>query len=180
MRGTVLKALSMALTVLFLGSTEGKAQFPPPETVLPKDFEVISEHNFGTTVMVEAAKSNDNLPGGHADEGTKFSYSYSQNPVASQLVEVMTSAPEEPASSQGIIRDEPCGKQRYKGGVMTCRKTIMPQLGIGSAPDLVTWNISWMGATSTGMIGVSVSHFVGEKETAVGWIDNFVSRISDR
>jgi hypothetical protein len=177
MREGVLTAAALMVAMSLLATAEARAQLPPAATVLPKGFTVTNEQKFGSTVMVEATKANEDFPQGHTDHGISFSYSYSPNPMVAQMVEMMASAPEEPASSQGLIHDEPCGKQRYKGGVLTCRKTTSPYVGAGNAPDLVTWNVSWMRAAPGGLVGVSVSHLVGGKETAVGWIDNFVSNM---
>jgi hypothetical protein len=44
------------------------------------------------------------------------------------MVETMAQVPEEPPSEHLGIRDEPAGKKRYLGGVLTWRKSTRPVL----------------------------------------------------
>jgi hypothetical protein len=88
--------------------------------------------------------------------------------------------PEDPAGRipGSATREEPCGKQRYREGVLSCRKVIIPWIGGGSGPDLVTWRIGWTGKGSDGLVGIGVNNLYGSKETAMGWIDAIIPKIT--
>ena len=79
------------------------------------------------------------------------------------------------------MRYELCGKERYGGGVLTCKRYIERYTGgTGNerVPDLVTYDLKWMGPSPAGQVGISVFHFSGAKETALGWIDAIIARIA--
>ncbi len=88
--------------------------------------------------------------------------------------------PEEPAGQipGSATREEPCGNERYRGGVLICRKVIIPWIGAGSGPDLVTWRLGWTGKGGGGLVGVSINNFHGSKETAMAWIDAIIPKIA--
>jgi hypothetical protein len=154
------------------------AQLPPAAQVVPPDFKVTVERNLGGAIMIEATKPNAGFPKAHMDQGIRLGVSWMPNPMAATTVDMLAKQPEDPAGqSMGVTRSEPAGKQRYRGGVLTWRKITTPWVGSGDAPDLVTWDGSWVGAGSGGLIGVSVGFFVGSKEAALALIDGVLDKI---
>ncbi len=156
------------------------AQLPPASGVLPAEFKLVGERTLGATMFIEAKKPNQNFPKPHMDQGIELKISWSQNPMAAQILGMLAQQPEEPAgrSPGSATREEPCGKQRYRDGVLTCRKVIIPWIGAGSGPDLVTYRIGWAGKSPTGLLGISINNFCGSKEMAIGWIDSIIPKIT--
>lgn len=170
----------LVLVPMFYMSTAivAAAQLPPAAQVLPAGFKVIAERNLGGSSMIEATKPNENFSKPHMDQGIRLGVSWISNPMAATTLEMMAKQSEEPAGqTMGMTREEPAGKQRYRGGVLTWRKVITPWVGSGNGPDLVTWSGSWVGAGSGGLLGVSISNFVGSKEAALGLIDGVLDKI---
>lgn len=172
------KAMLSALLLTF--SVTAFAQLPPGSGVIPAEFKLVGERNFGATMVIEAKKPNQNFPKPHMDQGIELKISWSQNPLASQVLSMLAQQPEEPAGQVpgSATREEPCGKQRYRDGILTCRKVIIPWIGGGSGPDLVTYRIGWAGKTSTGIVGVSINNLCGSKETGMAWIDSIIPKIT--
>jgi hypothetical protein len=167
------------LTATLLIVTPVLAQLPPAATLIPSGFHLELERNLGGTIIVEAKKPNENFPKGHIDQGIKIGVTLSQMPMSRQMLDMLANQPEEPAQRNpgSAGRTEPCGTQRYNDGVLTCRKSISPYIGGGSAPDLVTLNLSWVGAGSKGgMLTVEVSNFVGEKAAAQALIESVLQK----
>jgi hypothetical protein len=164
----------------FMVSTAGYAQIPPSPEVLPAGFKVETESNMGSTVIIEAKKPNENFPKPHRDQGIGLRITWMKQPVLDQMLEMMATAPEEPAGQipGSATREEPCGKQRYNNGVLSCRRVIIPWIGGGTGPDLVTLRVGWAGKGLAGLLSVEVNNFSGSKETAIGWIDDVVSKIT--
>ena len=102
------------------------------------------------------------------------------NPAADQILPMAASQPEEPGGQLpgSATREEPWGKKSYRGGILTCRKVITPWIGGGTGPDLATWRIGWTGKGQNGLVGVSINNFCGPKETAMGWIDGIIPKIT--
>jgi hypothetical protein len=97
------------------------------------------------------------------------------------IVKMLAQQPEEPAGRNpgSATREEPCGIQAYRDGVLLCRKVIMPYIGSGTGvPDLVTWRISWTGKGQNGLIGININNFHGGKEAAMAWIDAIIPKIT--
>jgi len=90
-----------------------------------------------------------------------------------------SNGPSRPSRS-GITRKEPAGKSRYRGGILTWRKVIIPWVGSGNAPGLVTWRGSWVGTGFDGLLGASISNFVGSKEEAFTLIDGVIDKITKK
>jgi hypothetical protein len=181
--GTEMKLGSIAATgtlfaLLFAFSAAAFAQLPPGAEVVPAGFKLIGENNLGATVVIEAKKPNENFPKPHMDQGIKLRVTWSKNPLASQILNMLAQAPEDPAQRDPGSATEPCGKQRYRDGVLICRKITRPWIGAGSGPDLVTYRISWTGKNSTGLVGTEIDNFCGSKETAAGWIDSIIPKIT--
>jgi len=171
----------MVLTLMFcIGATMATAaQIPPAAQVLPAGFKVVSEMNQPSMIMFEGSKPNVNFPKNHMDQGIRLGASWMANPMAATSLDMIAKQPEEPGGQVvgSATREEPAGKSPYRGGVLTWRKVIIPWIGGGSAPDLVTWRGSWVGAGSGGLLGVSISNFVGSKEEALSLITGVIDKI---
>lgn len=154
------------------------AQLPATDSLVPAGFKVVTDQRTAAFVMIDATKPNENVPRPHMDPGISLRISWSMNPMARNTLSMMGNAPEDPVKTVGMTRDEPCGRERYRGGILTCRRVTTPWIGEGSGPDLVTWNISWMGATDTGIIGCGVSRFHGGREGAMGLIDPIIEQMT--
>ena len=42
----------------------------------------------------------------------------------------------------------------------------------------MTWDVSWAGKGPGGIVGVGVHFLYGSKETAMGWIDSIIPKIT--
>jgi len=174
------KVLFLIGLVFALLATMAPAQLPPAAKVLPAGFKLVDERNLGGTMIIQATKPNENFPKPHMDQGIKLEIMWQNNPAADQVMEILASQPEDPGGQLpgSATRDEPCGKDRYRGGILKCRKSITPWIGGGTGPDLVTWDVSWAGKGPGGIVGVGVHFFTGSKETAMGWIDAIIPKIT--
>lgn len=168
-----------AAAALFL-STAAFAQLPPAADVVPAGFKVLGEQDLGGTKVIEANKPNENFPKAFLDDGIKVQITWQNNPAADMIVNMVAQQPEEPAGQvQGSsIREEPCGIQRYRDGVLQCRKIIMPYIGSGHADPLVTWRVAWTGQGHGGLLTISVENLFGSKEAATGLIDAIIPKIT--
>jgi hypothetical protein len=168
------------LVVLLLSSSGALAQLPPAASLVPAGFTVDTERNLGGSVVISAKKPNESFPKPHSDQGIVLEITWMNQPAAEQILEMVASQPEEPGGqlAGSATRIDPCGKQRYRDGVLICRKSTIPWIGGGSGPALVTWQIGWTGKSPTGMVGVGVTNFYGAKETAMGWIDAIIPKIT--
>ncbi len=177
----VKKAMSIAvgLAVCLALPAASLAQLPAAAALVPAGFKVETERAIGPTTIIEATKPNDNFPKPHQDNGIRLSISSNGMPGSARTVDILASQPEDPARQLpgSVSREEPCGKKRYRGGVLTCRKVITPWVGAGSGPDLVVLNLSWVGATPASRMAVSVSGFCGTNEAAVALLDSVISKL---
>jgi hypothetical protein len=184
MRPRYLAGFTALFGLLFTISMAAFAQLPPAAEVLPAGFQLLGERNLGGSMFIDAKKPNENFPKPHMDQGIKLEIAWTNQPMAAMVLEMAAKQPEDPAgrSPGSATREEPCGRQRYREGVLSCRKVIIPWIGGGSGPDLVTWRIGWtgIGPTSTGMVGININNFHGSKETAMGWIDTIIPKITKR
>jgi hypothetical protein len=100
--------------------------------------------------------------------------------MPNQIIEMLATQPEDKAAQipGSATREEPCGSQRYRDGVLTCRKVITPWIGGGAGAALMTLRINWVGKTPTGLVAVNINRFFGTKETAMGWIDSIIPKIT--
>jgi hypothetical protein len=179
MKREQLMMLSMTLCAFVLVATPATAQLPPSGNVLPAGFTVVGERNFGGSMIIDAKKPNEGFPKPHMDQGISLRISWMNQPMAQQVLVMLAQQPEDPAGQipGSATREEPCGRQTYRDGVLSCRKVIIPWIGGGQGPDLVTWRISWSGKCETGLVGVEVNNFYGSKETAMGWINAIIPKI---
>lgn len=163
-----------------LMSTAVIAQLPPASEVLPAGFKVIAERNLGGSMIIKGTKANENVPKPHGDPGIEIEIMWRNTPSADRFLDMMANQPEDPARQipGSATREEPCGVQRYRDGVLTCRKVITPWIGGGSGPSLVTWRIGWAGKAQEGLVSVGINNFCGSKETAMAWIDAIIPKIT--
>jgi len=168
------------LIICLLVSTAAYAQLPPSAKVLPPGF-VGAETNLGGTMLIEATKPNENFPKPHSDQGIKLQITWQKQPAADMILDMLAKQPEEPAGriTGSATREEPCGIRPYRDGVLLCRKVLTPWIGAGRFPDLVTWRITWTGKGSGGLFTVEINNFFGAKETATGWIDELIPKITN-
>jgi hypothetical protein len=178
-----LKRMKMPLvaSALLCLSATALAQLPPAAEVVPAGFQVTGERDLGGSKFIEATKPNENFPGGFLDQGIKLEITWMNNPAAEMIVQMLAQQPEQPAGrlAGSATREEPCGIQAYREGVLVCRKVIMPYIGSGTGvPDLVTWRIAWTGKGGNGLVSVNINNFHGAKETATAWIDAIIPKIT--
>jgi hypothetical protein len=173
-------AVPLGSVALLLLSTVVLAQLPPPAELLPEGFKVTEDQNLGGSVIIRGTKPNENFPKPHMDQGIKLEIMWMNNPAADQILEMVAGQPEDPGGQLpgSATREEPCGQERYRQGVLKCRKVITPWIGGGSGPDLVTWSLGWTGKGANGLVGVGVNNFYGSKETAMAWIDAIIPKIT--
>ncbi len=195
-----LRSIVPALCVLgavLLASSAAYAQLPSPTDVLPPGFKVVQTLNNFPMTGILAKKANEGVHQAWAHVAVELKYSVTKwvadesataediDGMKELFEETMTQyfeAPQEPDKRQpgSPMRYEPCGKQRYRGGVLTCSRYIEKYTGgIGNekVPDLETYDLNWMGPGAAGQIGISIFHFSGPKETALGWIDSIIAKI---
>ena len=186
MRTTVRVTLSAVLAVLVAAGSiaagqQAKPLPPPPEgfKALPTGPSAAAMKDAGLGDTVAAEKANANWPNCFADPKIGFSYGWTAAPGGGQIVEMMAQAPEDPAKEGGGSRDEPLGKQRYKGGVLSWRRKTMTSVGTSAAcTETVTLDGQWMGYVSEKLISVSVVNLYGpnSKDTGQAWIDQYVDK----
>ena len=172
--------LALACAALLLPAV-AVAQLPPAADLVPPGFKLNGERNLGGSAVVEATRPNDSVPKPHADLGITLEITWMNNPAVDQILELLAAQPEDPAgqSPGSATREEPCGKEDYRGRILTCRKVITPWIGAGKGPDLVMWRLAWTGkGQKGGMVGVSINNFCGSPATARAWIDAIVPKIS--
>jgi hypothetical protein len=171
----------IALITFLAVSVAAYAQLPPSATVLPAGFKVETERNLGGSMFIYAKKPNENFPKRHMDQGINLEITWTKQPMADRVLGMLAKQPEDPARQipGSATREEPCGIQRYREGVLSCRKVTIPWIGGGSGPDLVTWRVGWTGKGQDGLVGVSINNLYGSKETAMGWIDSIIPKITN-
>ena len=187
-----------ALGAVLLAASAAYAQLPPAADLLPPGFHVVQQSTIGPMTMVVTQKANEGVHQAWAHVKIELKYSVTtwapdaeataediegMKEVFEETMAQYLEAPQEADKRQpgSRMRYELCGKERYRKGVLTCERYIERYTGgIGNekVPDLVTYNLNWMGPSEAGSVAVSISHFSGAKETALGWIDSIVSRIS--
>jgi hypothetical protein len=174
-------AMMITLMASLAVSVAAYAQLPASSTVLPAGFKVETERNLGGSMIINAKKPNESFPKPHMDQGIGLEISWTRQPMAGQVLDMIAKQPEDPARQNpgSATREEPCGRQPYRDGVLSCRKVITPWIGGGSGPDLVTWRIGWTGKGKDGLVGVGVNNLYGSKETAMGWIDAIIPKITN-
>jgi hypothetical protein len=86
-----------------------------------------------------------------------------KQPMPQQILEMLISQPEEPGGGNSAI--------------MTESSSAANQSSRGSAEEAAR-QISWTGKNPTGIVGVAISNLSGSKETAMGWINSIVPKIT--
>lgn len=172
--------LPLIASALLCLSAAALAQLPAAADVVPAGFQVTGERDLGGSKFIQATKSNENFPKPHMDQGITLEITWMNNPSAERIVQMLAQQPEKPAGQVpgSMTREEPCGIQAYRDGVLVCRKVITPWIGGGSGPELVTWRISWTGKGQNGLVSVNINNFYGAKETATAWIDAIIPKIN--
>lgn len=136
-------AIMIALIAFLTVSVAAYAQLPPSATVLPAGFKVETERNLGGSMIIYAKKPNENFPKPHMDQGITLEITWTKQPMAKQVLDMLAKQPEDPAGRNpgSATREEPCGRQRYRDGVLSCRKVITPWIGGGSSSpgDMAYW-----------------------------------------
>jgi hypothetical protein len=170
--------LAAAASFVLVG-TLASAQPAPPVKQLPAGFTVVSQTATSTAVSLDATRPNATKPAIAVDADAHLKYVWRPSPGFGRVVEMMAGAPEEPASDQGTIRQEPAGKLRLRGGVLTFRKNTVVQVGTNAAP-WVTFDAVWIAAVDNGMLSVSVTNYAGAKTDLQPWIEALIPRPAAR
>lgn len=170
----------LGAAAFLLLSTVVFAQLPPAADLLPAGFTATGERNLGGSIFISATKPNEDFPKPHMDQGITLEITWMASSMADMILDMAAKQPEDPAGQipGSATREEPCGVERYRDGVLKCRKVIIPWIGGGSGPDLVTWRIGWTGKGQDGLVGVGVNNFYGDKATAMAWIDAIIPKIT--
>jgi hypothetical protein len=154
----------------------------------PAGFKVIPKGSMdqmraqGVADGIEAEKPHADWPNNCVlDPKLQLGYGWQLAPGGGQVIEMMAQAPEEPVSNQGGVRDEPAGKQRYLGGVLTWRKWTAQVIGTVASgcklKEMVTYNGKWAGYIGNKIVGVSVWHVYGDKATGQALIDEYAEKV---
>jgi hypothetical protein len=160
----------------------GQAPLPQPPagfTALPMGAAQQAMRDAGASDGVQAEKPNASFPKCYPDPKVNFSYGWSV--VGSQAnVDLMLKMPEDKATDIAGDRNEPDGKNSYRGGVLFWRKETMTMVAVeGHCPDkVVFYHGNWTGFVSGKLITVSVANLYQSKEAGQGWIDDYISRMS--
>lgn len=171
-----------AVTLALAAPAAAIAQLPPAAELLPPGFKRVAEKDLGVSAFVQGRKPNAEVPRPHADPGVVLEVSWIRQAMPAQVVEQLARQPEDPPGRHpgSATREEPCGKARHQGGVLSCRKVITPWAGGGSGPELVTWRIGWTGAGAGGVVSILVSNLAGSKDAAMAWIDAIIPKVAGR
>lgn len=198
MRSGRIILFAAAMSAVFLMSAPAPAQSPSAPVSLPAGFKVVQQTNMDAMTIVKAQKANEGLPPAWAhvnieltytltkwlpDEGADAEEIEGMKEVFGETMEQYFQAPQERDTRQpgSPMRYEVCGKQRYHDGVLTClRYTEKYTGGTGAenVPDLVTYKLNWMGKGEAGSIGIEIFHYSGDKEAALGLIDDVIAGIA--
>jgi len=164
----------IALAAFGLAASAALAQPAPPVKQLPPGFTVVPSPSqpWLPPVMMAAVKPNTTKPVIAVDADVHISFTWQPSPGFARVVEMMAAAPEDPASGD-LIKDEPAGKSRLKGGVLTVRKHTVVAVG-SSGPPWVTYSGIWVAAVDGGMLTISVSNYAGPKADIQPWIDALI------
>jgi hypothetical protein len=162
-----------AAAILSVTAAVAAAQPAVPLKQVPSGFTVTTNKTDDTTVQMEATKPNSTKPKISVDTEIHLGFSWRLFPGAAQIIDIMAASPEEEVSDQGGIKDEPAGKTRLKGGVLTFRKSTVLQIGTNAAP-WVTYKGVWIAESEGGMLAISVTNYAGPKEDIQPWIEALI------
>lgn len=174
--------MGLAATATTAGESVPKPLPPPPPgfKVLDDGGTAKAMRETGVADAVRAEKPNTNWPNCISDPKIRLSYSWTAAPAAGSTVEVMAQAPEEPAKEVGLMKDEPAGKRKHKGGVLVWRSTTTRWAGTAGAcreDALVTHTGTWTGFVTGRLLGVGVDNLYGPKEIGQAWIDEYIDKV---
>jgi hypothetical protein len=139
------------------------------EFVPPADPRVIQQLAAAGTLAFEGKREERAVPRWVNKIDTMIGCGWAPHPAAEMIVQATLQLPEDPPFDDGGSVDEPAGRRSFMGGVVTYRKRTSTYGGIGTEPDLVTYDGQWMGAVSGGLMGVSVTHALS-KEAIASWM----------
>jgi hypothetical protein len=166
--------VGLTVTVMLgLSASLAAAQPSVPVKQLPPGFTVISNTADGTSVVLEATKPNAVKPAIAIDANVHLGFSWRPSPGFEQIIDIMANAPQEAGSAVGGIRNEPAGKSRFRGGVLTFEKKTVLQIGTNADP-WVTYSGVWMTATGGGALAIAVTNYAGPKEHIQPWIEAMI------
>jgi hypothetical protein len=146
---------------------------PPESPELMRALEAVG------TYLFKAKREQPNHPGGPVRD-ISLECGWTVNPVAEFYVHLLSDAPEEQPDTvmRGMAWTEPAGKMNHRDGVLTFTRNTAVQVGIGSEPDLITYNGHWLGAVSGGLMSISVSNVFGSKDTVQAIIVEVIDRVT--
>ena len=173
MTKSVLAGLT-TLAALGLAASAAVAQPSPPVKQLPPGFTVVPSPSqpWQPPVLMAAVKPNATKPSIAIDADIHISFAWQPSPGVDRIIEIMAASPEDPASGD-LIKDEPAGKSRLKGGVLTVRKHTVVAVG-SSGPPWVTYSGIWVAAVDGGMLSISVTNYAGPKADIQPWIEALI------
>lgn len=177
--------LLMLLSLVLAAAAQAPAgALPPPPAgfkAQPDPPSMAAMKQRGLIDRVSAEKPNDNWPGCMADPNISLEYGWSASPGAAQVVEMMASAPEEPAAFIQGVRTEPAGKLRYKDGLLIWQKVTYTAAGIASASCpgsvIVTYTGKWMAVVNGRIAAVSAARVYRDKAPIQAWIDELIPKV---
>lgn len=162
-----------AAAALSLTASLALAQPSVPVKQLPPGFTVTTNAASDASVAFQATKPNAVKPAIAIDANISLGFSWRPMPGFEQIIEILANSPEESASDMGGTKDEPAGKSRLRGGVLTFRKHTALQIGTNADP-WVTYSGTWMAATDGGALAISVTNYAGPKEHIQPWIEAMI------
>jgi hypothetical protein len=173
----ILPALSLLVAASAILAHPAAAQLPAAAEIVPPGFVVSSESDLGGAQFIEAKKKNESCPAPYENDTIQFKATWTANPMAQRTIDRLVAMPEDPADSSPTASSEPCGREGHEGGVLICRKATRTSMGAGEDPDRVTYSLGWVGATSTGLVGLEVTELCGGPSEARGWIDAAIAKV---
>lgn len=180
----MLRLLMLSSFILATAARSPAGSLPPPPAGFkaePASPSIAAMKERGLADRVFAQKPNDNWPGCMTDPQVRLEYGWTNSPGAGQVVEMMASGPEEPATFEQGIRTEPAGKLRYKDGLLIWQKVTYTAAGATSksCPGnlVVTFSGKWVGFVNGRLLGVSVGRVYGAKAPAQAWLDELIPKV---
>jgi hypothetical protein len=146
---------------------------PPASPELIRALEAVGTYHF------EAKREQPTYPWGPVSD-ISLECGWTVNPVAEFYVQALRDAPEEQPDTvmRGVAWTEPAGKMNHRDGVLVFTRKTAVHVGIGSEPDLITYNGHWVGAVSGGLMSISVSNVFGSRDTVQAIIMEVIDRVT--
>ncbi len=161
----LIRMMCAMIVVIVVSAAAYAGPLPPASEALPAGFKVTEEMNMGSASTIKAKSA----------DGAEISIGWQMNPMADRLVGMIAGQPEEKISEVSGLRDEPCGKQQYLSGILTCRKWTRMMIAESNENTRVSFHHTWQGAASGGLVGIDIKG--ASKETAMKWLDSMVPKI---